>query len=78
MYEAKLKKSDKAEPGNLINSLMTTKFVDGSVREHILGLIDIDTKLNALDVAISDPFLVHVALNSFAFRVLSTKKHLLC
>ncbi|XP_017191265.1 uncharacterized protein [Malus domestica] len=62
--EAKFKESDKAETGNLMNSLMTTKFVDGSAREHILGLIDIATKLNALDVAISDPFLVHLALNS--------------
>ena len=62
--EAKFKESDKAETGNLMNSLMTTKYVDGSVREHIVGLIDIATKLNGLDVAISDPFLVHVALNS--------------
>ncbi|XP_050156195.1 uncharacterized protein LOC126630073 [Malus sylvestris] len=62
--EAKFNESNKAETGNLMNSLMTTKFVDGSVREHILGLIDIATKLNALDVAISDPFLVHVTLNS--------------
>ncbi|XP_070672112.1 uncharacterized protein [Malus domestica] len=69
---AKFKESDKAETGNLMNSLMTTKFVDGSVGEHILGLIDITAKLNALGVAISDPFLVHVALNSLPYSQLKS------
>ena len=76
--EAKFKESDKAENGNLMNSLMTTKFVDGSVREHILGLTDTATKLNALDVAIIDPFLVHVAPNSLPSELLSIEKHLQC
>ncbi|KAM2147950.1 hypothetical protein ACFX1Q_004634 [Malus domestica] len=61
----KFKESDKAETSNLMNDLMTKKYNGvGCVREHILELLDIGAKLNALEVPMSDPFLVHVALNS--------------
>ncbi|KAB2608369.1 hypothetical protein D8674_011537 [Pyrus ussuriensis x Pyrus communis] len=61
----KFKESDKAEIGNLMNELMTKKYNGmGCVREHILELLDVGAKLNALDVPMSDAFLVHVALNS--------------
>nr|XP_017179049.2 uncharacterized protein LOC108169707 [Malus domestica] len=61
----KFKESDKAETGNLMNDLMSKKYNGmGCVREHILELLDIGAKLNALDVPMSDPFLVHGALNS--------------
>ncbi|CAN6552257.1 unnamed protein product [Malus baccata var. baccata] len=61
----KFKESDKAETGNLMNDLMSKKYNGmGCVREHILELLDIGAKLNALDVPMNDPLLVHVALNS--------------
>ena len=61
----KFKESDKAETGNLMNDLMTKRYNGmGCVREHILELLDIGARLNALEIPMSDPFLVHVALNS--------------
>ncbi|XP_070672052.1 uncharacterized protein [Malus domestica] len=61
----KFKESDKAETCNFMNDLMSKKYNGmGCVREHILELLDIGAKLNALDVPMSDAFLVHVALNS--------------
>ncbi|KAM1502254.1 hypothetical protein ACFXTO_027626 [Malus domestica] len=63
--DEKFKESDKAETGNLMNELMTKRYNGiGCVREHILELLDIGARLNALKVPMSDPFLVHVALNS--------------
>ncbi|XP_050113886.1 uncharacterized protein LOC126592203 [Malus sylvestris] len=63
--DEKFKESDKAETGNLMNELITKKYNGmGCVRERILELLDIGAKLNALKVPMSDPFLVHVALNS--------------
>lgn len=48
-----------------MNELMSKKYNDmGCMREHILELLDIGAKLNALDVPMSDPFQVHIALNS--------------
>ncbi|XP_048439691.1 uncharacterized protein LOC125477004 [Pyrus x bretschneideri] len=56
---------NKAETGNLMNELMWKMYNGiGYVREHILKLLDIGAKLNALKVPMSDPFLVHVALHS--------------
>ncbi|GAV76943.1 UBN2_2 domain-containing protein [Cephalotus follicularis] len=37
---------------------------NGNVREHIMNMIDLVSKLNSLDVFISNSFLVHLALNS--------------
>ncbi|XP_068304234.1 uncharacterized protein [Pyrus communis] len=63
--DEKFKESDKAEIGNLMNELMCKRYNGmGCVREHILELLDIGAKLNALKVPMSDHFLVHVALNS--------------
>ncbi|CAL8174987.1 unnamed protein product [Prunus armeniaca] len=61
----KFKESKKVETGSLMNALTTMRY-DGesSVREYIMKLIDIANKLKDLEVTISDPFLVHVALNS--------------
>jgi hypothetical protein len=63
--EEKYKESDKAEIANHMNSLMNLKFDGiGSVREHCLKLIDIATKLKALESPIADPMLVYLTLNS--------------
>ncbi|KAL6123935.1 hypothetical protein ACLB2K_076451 [Fragaria x ananassa] len=57
--------SEKAEIGNLMNTLISMKFDGvGSVREFIMKGIDIAGKLNALNVSIEDTFLVHLLLNS--------------
>lgn len=63
--EAKFKESDKAETGNLMTKLTTLKYDGtGSVREHIMRMIDVSQKLKDLEVPIDDNFLVHMALNS--------------
>ncbi|XP_068307381.1 uncharacterized protein [Pyrus communis] len=63
--QEKFKESDKAKIGNLMNELITKKYNGmGCVREHILELLDVGAKLNALDVPMNDAFLVHIALNS--------------
>ncbi|XP_068336570.1 uncharacterized protein [Pyrus communis] len=55
------KESEKAEIGTLMNTLITTKYLGGGVREHILLMVDAAAKLNALNIKIDD---VHLALNS--------------
>ena len=61
----KFKESSKAETGNLMIALTKAQYDgEGSVREHIMKLIDISKKLTALEIPIPDPFLVHFALES--------------
>ncbi|XP_062025237.1 uncharacterized protein LOC133741324 [Rosa rugosa] len=63
--EEKFKVSDKAEIGNLMNTLITMKFDGvGSVREYIMKGIDVAAKLKALNLNIEETFLVHLLLNS--------------
>ncbi|XP_019261993.1 PREDICTED: uncharacterized protein LOC109239856 [Nicotiana attenuata] len=61
----KFLESDKAEIGSLIDSLSTIKYdLVGSVRDHIMKLVNIATKLNNLGVTITDDFLVRQSLRS--------------
>ncbi|KAI5334348.1 hypothetical protein L3X38_024481 [Prunus dulcis] len=46
--ERKFKESNKAETKNLMSRLANTKYEGGSVREHLMGLVDTATKLNRL------------------------------
>ena len=48
-----------------MNALTTMRY-DGvqSVREYILKMMDVAGKINALEVPISNTFLVHVIMNS--------------
>ncbi|KAM1962832.1 hypothetical protein ACFX16_023077 [Malus domestica] len=63
--EEKYKRSDKAETGAYLSDLINAKFDGtGSIREHLLKLVNVSNKLNAMDVAIADQFLVHLALYS--------------
>nr|XP_017187446.1 uncharacterized protein LOC108173244 [Malus domestica] len=57
--EQKYKESPKIETGNLMNSLTTMSY-DGieSMREYILRMTDVATKLKALEVPISENFIV--------------------
>ncbi|PRQ36386.1 putative transcription factor interactor and regulator CCHC(Zn) family [Rosa chinensis] len=61
----KFQESSKAETGNLMMALSKAQFEgEGSVRVHIMKLIDLSKKLSALAIPIPDPFLVHFALES--------------
>ncbi|KAI5334350.1 hypothetical protein L3X38_024483 [Prunus dulcis] len=65
--ERKFKESNKAETKNLMFRLANTKYEGGSVREHLMGLVDIATKLNRLKVPIDPTYLVHSALDSLPY-----------
>lgn len=65
--EEKFKRSDKAETGVLLSTLINTKHDgSGSVREHLLKLVNVANKLNTIDIGITDRFLVHMALYSLS------------
>ncbi|KAF5459456.1 hypothetical protein F2P56_023399 [Juglans regia] len=57
--------SDKVETGDLMDRMMSMKY-DGSsgVREYIMKMIHISSKLEALKIPIAEPFLVYHVLNS--------------
>lgn len=58
-------KNDKAEVGTLLAKLTSMRYVgNGSVREHILSMSQLGKRLTALDLALPDDLLVHLALNS--------------
>ena len=62
---AKFMESEKAETGNLMSKLTTMKYKGvGGIREYILSMVDVATKLNSLKIPIVDPYLVHLILNS--------------
>ncbi|KAL0410471.1 UNVERIFIED_CONTAM: Retrovirus-related Pol polyprotein from transposon TNT 1-94 [Sesamum latifolium] len=58
-------RSDKALASTLMKRLSDMKYNDSrSVREHIMHMRDIAAQLKPLEVDISEPFLVHLILNS--------------
>ncbi|KAM2165178.1 hypothetical protein ACFX1R_039362 [Malus domestica] len=59
--KVKFKESEKVETRTLMNTLITTKYLGGDVREHILSMVDVAAKLNALNIKIDDPLLVYLA-----------------
>ncbi|XP_020106257.1 uncharacterized protein LOC109722574 [Ananas comosus] len=57
--------SDKVLASTLMDKLSSTKYSgNGSIRKHIMEMRDIAAQLTALEVTISDSFLVHFILNS--------------
>ncbi|CAL2255355.1 unnamed protein product [Prunus armeniaca] len=62
--ERKFKESNKNETNNLMSRLADTKYERGSVREHLMELVDIATKLNMLKVLVDPTNLVDSALDS--------------
>ncbi|XP_050104620.1 uncharacterized protein LOC126584202 [Malus sylvestris] len=61
----KFKESEKAETGTFLTQLTSMKFDGiGSVRKHILRMVNLSLKLKDLEVPMTDQFLVHMALNS--------------
>ncbi|CAL8121719.1 unnamed protein product [Prunus armeniaca] len=65
--ETKFKESGKVETKNLMSRLANTKYEGGSVREHLMGLMDITAKLNKLKVPFAPNYLVHIALESLPY-----------
>lgn len=65
--EERFKRSDKAKTGVLLSAFINTKHDgSGSVREHLLKLVNLANKLNAMDISIIDQFLVHMAFYSLS------------
>ncbi|PRQ56368.1 putative transcription factor interactor and regulator CCHC(Zn) family [Rosa chinensis] len=61
----KFRESGKAEAARLYKRFNDLKFSGvGSVRTHIMELIDINNKLRDLDMGVNDAQVVHVALDS--------------
>lgn len=61
----KFKESDKAEVAHLSQTFNSLKYDgSGSVREHIMRLIDIAAKLKELNMPLQDEYVVHHALHS--------------
>ena len=57
--------SDNAEAGNFMDELMNMRYNDMTlVRDYILKMVHLQTKLKAHDIPIPDKFIVHQALNS--------------
>ncbi|BFG37612.1 hypothetical protein CerSpe_238860 [Prunus speciosa] len=65
--ERKFKESNKDETMNLLSRLTNTKYEGGSMREHLIELVDIAAKLNKLKVPINPTYLVHIALGSLPY-----------
>ncbi|KAM5562975.1 hypothetical protein ABKV19_017926 [Rosa sericea] len=63
--EDKFKLSEKAETGNLMGSLVNSKFDGiGSIKEYIMKCIDISAKFKDLNTPIAEDMLVYLVLNS--------------
>jgi hypothetical protein len=57
--------SDKAKVSTLMSQLCSMKYIgNGGIREHIMEMRDIATRLNVMEVTFSDTFLVHFILLS--------------
>ena len=57
--------SDNAEAGYFMDELMNMRHNDmKGVREYILKMVHLQTRLKALDIPILDKFIVHQALNT--------------
>jgi hypothetical protein len=57
--------SSKANTSILMTKMMHTKYDRrGSVREHILKMIDMSNKLKDLEMPIPDPYVIHYILMS--------------
>jgi len=63
--EEQFKSTSKANASTLIMKMLTTKYNGTSgVREHIMKMNDMAAKLNGMDMAISEGFLVHFIMTS--------------
>ncbi|GAV86615.1 UBN2_2 domain-containing protein [Cephalotus follicularis] len=67
--EEQFKGSSKAHASTLIMKMITTRY-DGTsgVREHIMMMNDVTSKLNDIEMAISEGFLVHFIMTSLPMK----------
>jgi molybdopterin converting factor small subunit len=54
----------KAYASSLIKRLISEKYIDGGVRDHILMMSNVVARLKPLDMAIKDGFLIYLIFNS--------------
>jgi hypothetical protein len=62
--ESQFTGSSKAYASSLIKTLISEKYTDGGVRDHILRMNNIAARLKPLDLAIKDGFLIYLIFNS--------------
>ncbi|PRQ22270.1 putative transcription factor interactor and regulator CCHC(Zn) family [Rosa chinensis] len=61
----KFKENEKAEIHLLLDKLIKTKYeASGSVREHIMSIIQTTTRLRDLNVAFPDAFIIHICFEN--------------
>jgi molybdopterin converting factor small subunit len=62
--ESQFTGSSKAYASSLIKRLVFEKYTDGGMRDHILRMSNIATRLKSLDLVIKDGFLIYLIFNS--------------
>jgi molybdopterin converting factor small subunit len=62
--ESQFTGSSKAYASSLIKRLVSKKYTSGGVRDHILRMSNVATRLKPLDLAINDGFLIYLIFNS--------------
>jgi hypothetical protein len=62
--ESQFTGSSKAYVNSLIKRLVSEKYTDGGVRDHILRMSNVAARLKPLDLAIKDDFLIYLIFNS--------------
>jgi molybdopterin converting factor small subunit len=62
--ESQFTGSSKAYASSLIKTLLSEKYTSGGVRDHILRMGNVATRLRPLDLAIKDGFLIYLIFNS--------------
>ena len=70
----KYQTSDNAEAGHFMDELMNMRYDDmKGVREYILKMVHLQTRLKALDIPIPDNFIVHQTLNTLPSSFIQIK-----
>jgi hypothetical protein len=62
--ESQFTGSSKAYVSSLIKRLVSEKYTDDGVRNHILRMSNVVARLKSLDLAINDDFLIYLIFNS--------------
>ncbi|XP_049936951.1 uncharacterized protein LOC126410638 [Nymphaea colorata] len=63
--EKRFAKNEKAETSTLLSKLVTLKYKNkGNIREHIMEMSHLASKLQALDLRLPEDFIVHMVLLS--------------
>ncbi|XP_066351209.1 uncharacterized protein [Miscanthus floridulus] len=62
--ESKFAGSSKAYVSTLIKKLVNEKYMSGGIREHILKMSNMTSKLKPMDMGLKDEFLIHLIFAS--------------